>query len=195
MRRATIASAVVAVLVAAAVVSDFPTHARHAQQVSDAKSFVTGAYGYLNSCNAGLTEAFGIAEQIAGHRLTSADLIRVPDLLRDDNLACSYTNDDVFQLASMSIPRSLADSNQFASALLTWVVPDAYGVTKAIGVLASNPGNPAASAQLRLYDERLTSDRAGASRALERMDQQLGTTLPPLRLVKVPPGPPPLTGG
>ena len=74
--------------------------------------------------------------------MSSADLIRVPDLLRDDNLACSYTNDDVFQLASMTIPRSLADSNLFAAALLSWVVPDAYGVTKSIGVLASDPGNP-----------------------------------------------------
>ncbi len=193
-RRATVAGAVVAVLAAAAVVTDLPTKASHAQQISDAQSFVTEAYGYLSSCNAGLTEAFSIGAQVAGGRLSSADLIRVPDLLRDDNLACSYTNDDVYQLASMTIPRTLADSNQFAAALLSWVVPGAYGATKSIGVLASDPGNPAASAQLRQFDAQLTKDRASAVRALKAMERQLRTTLPPLRLFKVPSGPPPLTG-
>jgi hypothetical protein len=92
----------------------------------------------------------------------------------------------------MAIPRSLADSNQFANAVYDWVVPDAFGATREISILASNPGNPAASAQLRLFDARLTKDRASAERALEAMERQLDTSLPALILFKVPPGPPPL---
>jgi len=191
-RRATIAGVIVVALVGVAVVTDLPTHAGRAQQISDARSFVTEAYGYVRSCNAGLTEAFGIAAQVAKHEISAANLFRVPDLLRDDHLACSYTNDDVFQLASMTIPRSLAESNLFASAVLSWIVPDAYGVTGAITVLVNTPRNSASSAQLRLWDERLTADRSRATRALNAMERQLGTTLPPIPLVRVPPGPPPL---
>jgi hypothetical protein len=181
---------VVAALIAAAVITDIPTPASHAQRISDAKGFLSEAYGYLDTCNAALTEAFSIAAQVAGHHLTVGDLIRVPDLLRDDNLACSYTNDDVFQLASMTIPRSLAESNRFATAVVSWIVPDAYGVTNALITLAASPGNTAASAELRTYEAGLTADRATAAGAVEAMDRQLSTTLPALRLVRVPPGPP-----
>jgi hypothetical protein len=192
LRRVTVAGAVVAALVTIAVMSDLPTHATRAQQVSDAKSIVSQAYGYLRTCNAGLAEAFSIEAQVASRQLTSGDMIRVPDLVRDDNLACSYTNDDVFQLASLTFPKSLSDSNQFATALFDWIVPDAFGATKAIGVLVTDPGNSAASAQLRQYDAHLTADRAKAERALAAMDRQLHTTLPALPLVKVPAGSPPL---
>ena len=57
LRRATLVGAVVVAFVAVAVISDLPTRSSHAQQVSDAKSFVNEAYGYMDSCNAGLTEA------------------------------------------------------------------------------------------------------------------------------------------
>jgi len=186
---------VVVAFIAFAVLSDLPTRATRTQQISDARSFVAEAYGYLNSCNAGLAEAFSIEAEVAADSLSSADLIRVPDLVRDDHLACSQTNDDVFQLASMTIPRSLAESNVFASAVYSWVVPDAYGVTGAIVVLVGSPRNPAASGQLREYEARLMADRARAARALEAMDRQLGVTLPALPLVRVPPGPPPLAEG
>ena len=192
LRRVNIAGAVVAVLVAIAVLSDLPTQATRSQQISDAKSIVSEAYGYLRTCNAGLAEAFSIEAQVASKQLTSGDMIRVPDLVRDDNLACSYTNDAVFQLASLTFPKSLPDSNQFATALFNWIVPDAFNATMAIGVLVTDPGNPAASAQLRRYEAHLTADRARAESALEVMDRQLRTTLPALPLVKVPSGPPPL---
>lgn len=190
IRRAAVVGVVVAAFVAVAVITDIPTPASRAQRISDAKGFLSAAYGYLDSCNAALTEAFSIEAQVVGHHLTAGDLIRVPDLLRDDNFACSYTNDDVFQLASMTIPRSLAESNRFATAVVSWIVPDAYGVTNAIITLAGDPGNPAASAELRTYEADLTADRATAEGALEAMDRQLGTTLPALKLVRVPPGPP-----
>lgn len=192
LRRATVAGFLVVAIVAVAVITDLPTQANHSQRVSDAEGFVTGAYGYLNICNTALAEAFSIASQVASRRLTSADLMRVPDLLRDDNLACSLTNDAVYQLASMAIPRALAGSNQFATALYEWVVPDAFGATREIAALASDPGNPTASALLRRFDAQLTSDRASAERALEAMDRQLDTSLTPLPLFKVPPGSPPL---
>lgn len=193
VRRAMLAGAVVVALIAVAVITDIPTRENHSQRVSDARGFLSEAYGYLDSCNVALTEAFSIGAQVASHRLTAADLFRVPDLLRDDNIACSYTNDDVFQLASMTIPRSLVDSNKFATAVLSWIVPDAYGVTNALITLTSKPGNPAASAELRKYDARLTADRATAERTLAAMEHQLGTPLPALKLFNVPPGPPLLT--
>jgi hypothetical protein len=194
LRRATVVGTLVVALVAVAVITDLPAPDTHAQKVSDAKGFLTATYGYLDTCDAGLSEAFSIASQVARKQLSPADLMRVPDLLRDDNLACSYTNDDVYQLASMTIPRALASSGQFATALLSWVVPDAYGATKAISVLASDPRNAAASTQLVHFDAQLTKDRASAERALENMERQLATSLPRLPLFQVPPGPPPLVG-
>jgi hypothetical protein len=194
LRPATLAGAVVVAFVAVAIISDIPARAGHAQKISDAKGYVTEAYGYLNSCNAALEEAFNIAGQVASGTLSSGDMQRVPDLLRDDNVACSYTNDDVFQLDSMTVPRSVAELDKLQTALSLWVVPDAYGATSAITVLAKHPGEPAASAQLRKYDAKLNSDRASAQEALAAIDHQLGITLPPLRLFVAPSGLPPLAG-
>jgi hypothetical protein len=194
-RRAFLLTATVAVVVAVAVVTDFPTRASQAQKIADAKSFVTQEYQYLQSCNAAMTETFSLAKAVASGRLSPQDRAEVPSLLSDDHLACSYTNNDVFELASLDIPRSLPDSNELASALLKWIVPDAYGATAAVIALVARPGDPTASTQLREWESSMSHDRADALRALAVMDSELHTKLPALPLVAVPPGRPPLTSG
>ena len=57
-------------------------------------------------CAFAVKESFSIhAEQIAGS-LSLSDLHEATSLLRDDQAACSFTDDSIFELSSIEVPGS-----------------------------------------------------------------------------------------
>lgn len=191
-RRATIVALGVLVVLGVTIVIDLPTSQSRTAEIGSTKSFVLEAYGYLASCNTGIAEAYRLAGDVAGGHLSAHDLASANRFVSDDHLGCSETNNDVFELASISVPRVPKGTGTFASAVFSWVANDAFFVTGALVTLVQQPRNAAASMQLYTYQAKMTADRAVAASALATMGRELGTTLPALTLFRVPRGTPPL---
>ena len=81
----------------------------------------------VGPCSYAVGESITIYRDLRAHTLTPAQSRQVPGLLRDDQAACSFTDDSVYQLSTIDVPGSASgrDIGQVVSTVTLWATSDA----------------------------------------------------------------------
>jgi len=183
-RRAVLLAMGVVVVIAAAVISDLPTPTSPA---ADAKG-ENAVIGEINSdvapCLFSVREALTLYGDETAGTLSSAHRAEIPALLRDDQTACSYTNDSIFELSDIDVPGSAAGKHvsQAVNTVTVWATSDALGAVEAVQTLTSDPSDRKARAQLYADERLLAQDRDKVTAQIAAAGRSLGTRLATLDL-------------
>jgi hypothetical protein len=105
----------------------------------------------------------------------------IPGLLRDDQDACSLTDQSIYDLSDIASPGGTA-GNRVGDALNTatlWTTSDALGAIETIQALTNGP-NAKARAQLLKYKRLMAADREKAVAEIRAADKSLGAAHLPL---------------
>lgn len=180
----------VAVLVIAliTVLSDLPTSTTRASDVGAERAVMTEVNSDLQPCAYSIKQALGIWSLEARHQLTSADRAPTPGLLSDDQSACSFTNEGIYDLTNNidtpGTPAGKQLGNLVATATL-WVTSDALAAIEDVQRLLGNPNDTAAVRNLSKEEHLLASDRRTALAEENAADRDLDTRLQPVDLPSI----------
>ncbi len=187
-RRAWLVSVALILVVGVTVLTDLPQHSSRSGQITDDTSVMTQLNTDVGPCSYAVGESFTIYRDLRAHTLTPAQSRQVPGLLRDDQAACSFTDDSIYQLSTIDVPGSASgrDVGQVVSTVTLWATSDALSAIEQIQALDSNPADGAAKQLLDHQEQLLTQDRSRAESQLGAADALLQAKLPALRLSPVP---------
>jgi hypothetical protein len=187
-RRAWLVSAALVVVVAVAVLTDLPQHASRVGQISDDTNVMSQVNTDIGPCSYALGESLTIYRDLNARTLTSSQINQVPGLLREDQSACSFTDDSIYQLSTIDIPGSASGKymGQVVSTVTLWATSDALAAIEEIQAINSNPADTTARERLSHFERMLARDRAQAESELGAADSLLQTHLPALNLAQVP---------
>ncbi|MDA8296940.1 MAG: hypothetical protein M0004_10215 [Actinomycetota bacterium] len=147
-RRGPLLALVVAAILAVTVVTDLPQHTSRAAAIAQERSVVEAINTDAGSCTFSVGEAFRLYNDAQSPSLAPSNRMRIPGLLRDDQAACSFTNNDIFNLSGIETPGSAPgrEMSQAVSTVTTWTTSDALAAIIAIETLVEHP-SPAAKAK------------------------------------------------
>jgi hypothetical protein len=187
-RRAALVGAGVAVVLAITVITDLPVHSSRAADVSAERSVMKEVNTDVGGCAYAVHESFLIYQKESDGSLTLTQRGQVPGLLRDDQAACSFTNEAIFNLANIEVPGSPAGKHLGALVGTTtlWATSDALGAIEDIQTLSTQPTNNRALTDLGHRERTLTTDRRSARAEVAAADRVLNTHLPPPDLPALP---------
>ena len=103
-RRSLVVGAVVLVILVVTVLTDLPVPTSRSQDVSSERSVMSELNSDVAPCALAVRQALGIWDLEAAHALTAADKSGTPGLLSDDQTACSFTNESIYDLANIEVP-------------------------------------------------------------------------------------------
>lgn len=186
-RRTVLLGGGVAIIVAIAIVTDLPTSATRASQISTATAFIQEVNSDLAPCDYALNEAYGFRQDLLNHSLTQSQLGQLPGLLRDDEEACSYADESIQDLTSIESPGTDANRElgDMLSSVTQWSTYDALSAIDAIQNLSNQPTSQRYAAQLVHDTALLASDRASAESSVLAAGEVLHTTLREVDLQQV----------
>lgn len=178
-RRLAIAVAVLAI-VAVMVVTDLPTSTSRASDISAERSVMSELNTDVSPCAYAIDQALGIWRLAAAHQLSAADRAPTPGLLGDDQTACSFTSNGIFDLSNIQVPGTAAGKQlgQLVSTATLWTTSDALRAIEDVQSLMSNPSDAAARRDLNKEEKDLAADRRLALSEEAAADRDLGTHLP-----------------
>ncbi len=187
-RKSFLVPAVSAVIVAAIVVSDLPQSNSRAAEVSNSASEVSQVNENVGPCSFALSESFSIYNDLISGSLSPSEQSQVPSLLNDDQSACSFTDDSIYNLSTLDVPGGTYgnDLGQMVSAVTLWATSDALAAIEEIQVLDTTPSDLKARNDLTEDVRVLGHDRAQALGELQAVDKLLGTHLAALHLAEPP---------
>ena len=173
-------TAAVVVVVAASVVIDLPGRTTTGQDTAAQTSLVNEINGDISGCVFAVRETFAIYQDMKAGTLTPSDRSQVPKMLRDDQTACSFTSNAIFNLSSVEVPGSPAGKQiqQLVGADTLWATSDALAAIEDIQALYGNQGGPATIVDLSKQQRVLARDRALAIGYVDVADKTLGAKLP-----------------
>ncbi|HMD45711.1 MAG TPA: hypothetical protein VKG43_06105 [Acidimicrobiales bacterium] len=179
-RRGTALAVAVAAVLAVTVISDLPVHASHSADVAAERSVMKEVNTDVGSCAFATSESFTIYGRSQHGQLTAANRAATPALLRDDQAACSFTNNSIFELSNIEVPGSPAGKalGQLVSTSILWATSDALGAIEDIQTLFTQPTNAPALKDLAERERRLAADRRTADGELATANRDLATHLP-----------------
>ena len=188
-RKSVVIPAVVVVVLAITVLTDLPQHASRSAEISGDRTVMSQINGDVGPCSYALGETFTIYAGLTAHSLTRSELGQAPGLLRDDQVACSFMDDSVYQLSTIEVPGSTQQAKTSAS----WFRPSPCGLRRTrlsaieqVQTLDTHPTASRALAQLRNDERLLATDRAQAEAELNAADKVLRTRLPAIQLAQAP---------
>ncbi len=187
-RKSFLVPAVSAVIVAAIVVSDLPQSNSRAAEISDSASVVSQVNSNVGPCSFALSESFTIYNDLVTGSLSPSEQSQVPSLLNDDQSACSFTDNSIYNLSTMDVPGGTYgnDLGQMVSAVTLWATSDALAAIEEIQVLETTPSDLKARQNLTADVRVLRNDRAQALGELQSVDELLRTHLAALHLAQPP---------
>lgn len=172
----------VVIVIAVAVITDLPTHASLASQRSSGAALLQEIDNDVRPCAFSINEVNTIFRDELARTLSPSDRGRVPSLLQDDAAACSFTSDNINDLADIEEPGTGA--GKYLSAVVslaqTWTTSDALGAIDDLIDLSNNAKDHAASRDLVARQQFLTADRRSAIAALKNAERYLHGSLPAL---------------
>ena len=183
-RRGLVIGLAVAAIVLITVLSDLPVSTSRASDISAERSVMSEVNTDLGPCAYAIHQAIGIWNLQAAHQLTPADRAPTPGLLGDDQSACSFTNEEIFDLSNVQVPQTTAGKQlgQMVATATLWTTSDALRAIEDVQTLLNDPGNPAALHGLSAAESQLAADRGTAVAQEEAADRALDTRLPPVDL-------------
>ncbi len=172
-------AAVVLVIVVITVITDLPTSTSRASDISAERSVMTEVNTDLSPCAYAINQALGIWKLQAAHQLSAADRAPTPGLLSDDQSACSFTNEGIYDLANIQVPGTAAGNQlgQMVAAALLWTTADALRAVEDVQTLMNDGGNSAAQRSLAKAEASLAADRRTALSEEAAADRDLDTHL------------------
>jgi hypothetical protein len=181
-------AAAVLVIALVTVLSDLPTATTRASDVSAERAVMSEVNSDLQPCAYSIKQALGIWSLEANHRLSPGNRAPTPGLLSDDQSACSFTNEGIYDLTNNidtpGTPAGKQLGNLVATATL-WVTSDALQVIEDVQRLMGDPNDTAAARNLSKEESLLASDRRTALREENAADRDLHTQLQPVDLPSV----------
>ena len=128
------------------VLSDLPVSTSRADDINAERSVMSEVNTDLAGCALAVHQAIGIWNLQAAHALTPADRAPTPGLLSDDQAACSFTNEDIYDLANIQVPGTPAGKHlgQLVAAALLWTTSDSLRSIEDVQTLMNNSSNVAA---------------------------------------------------
>jgi hypothetical protein len=189
LRSTAIAAAALVVVAAAAVVVDLPTHATTADHVATIATEVQAINTDVHPCTYAVTEAFSLYRRETRGQLSASERARVPGLLRDDQVACSFTDQSVVNLGTLTLPQTAAGQqlSGVVKGILLWETSDGVAAIDDIQALVANSGDAHARADLAKQERLLASDRSLVHRAMASVNAALGGAhVPPPALPRLP---------
>jgi hypothetical protein len=179
-RRAVLVTFGVLVVLAVTVISDLPVHGSRAADVSAGRSVMSEVNTDVAPCAFAVQEALTIRGDQVARSLTASDRSLAPGLLRDDQVACSFTNENIYDLSTIEVPGSAVGKRlgDLVATTTLWTTSDALGAIVDIQRLLSEPNDVTAQRNLVKMERALASDRAAALREINSADRILDTQLP-----------------
>ena len=187
-RKSFLVPAVSAVIVAAIVLSDLPQSNSRAAEISNSASVVSQVNENVGPCSFALSESFTIYDDLVTGSLSPSEQSQVPSLLNDDQSACSFTDNSIYNLSTMDVPGGTYgnDLGQIVSGVTLWATSDALAAIEEIQVLETTPSDQKARQNLARDVGVLGHDRAQSLAELQAVDKLLGTHLATLHLAQPP---------
>lgn len=190
-RRGILVALVVAAVVVITVVTDLPQPTTRSSSIADEAAVVKSINTYLLDCSTSVTQALQLRGYALEANLPSSDRMRIPGLLRDDEAACTVTNNDTLTLASIQAPGTPAGKQmgRAVQAVSLWATSDATTVVLAIEQLTASRASehqPKALSQLNRGLRYASADRAKALDDVRAAGALLDTTLPAPKIPALP---------
>jgi len=178
-RRVFLVSVGVVVVIGVAVITDLPTPTSRANDARGENAVIGEINSDVAPCLFSVREALTLYGDETSGTLSSSDRAQIPALLRDDQTACSYTDDNIFQLSDIDVSGSAAGKlvSQAVNTVTVWATSDALGAIEAVQTLSSHPADRKARSQLQLQLRLLAQDRAKATSQIDAAGKTLRTTL------------------
>jgi hypothetical protein len=175
-------------VLAVVVLTDLPQDSSRSAQISNDTSVMSEVNGDIGPCSYALGESFNIYRDLYARSLTEAEQRQVPGLLTDDQAACSFTDDSIYQLSTITVPGSGSgrDLGQLVGTVTLWATADALSAIEQVQVLDSDLSNRHALKVLASDEKLLRSDRAQAEAELAAADKSVQARLPALDLAQAP---------
>lgn len=186
-RRPFIVGAVVAAVVIATFLLDLPQNATPSVQYGTDIQVISQVNSNVVGCSYAVGEAFMIRRRQLAGTLTPGDKAQVPKLLQDDQSACSFTSQNIFDLSNVEAPGSSSGKymQDIVSVATTWSTSDCLLAIEQIQTLWAHPHDQSAVARLATARERMTRDRAKAEADMRAADRIVKRKLPRLKLKSV----------
>jgi hypothetical protein len=187
-RRAAIAVAV-AVIAAITVITDLPTATSRASDIAAERSVMSEVNSDLQPCAYAIRQALGIWALQAHHQLSAGDRAPTPGLLSEDQSACSFTSQSIYDLTTnIQVPSTTAgkDLGDLVATATLWTTSDALRAIEDVQTLMNDSNDAAALRNLSKEESVLASDRRTALAEENAADRVLQTHLQPVDLPPVP---------
>ncbi len=185
--RGLLIAAAVFVILLITVLSDLPVSTSRADDIGAGRSVMSEVNTDLAPCALAIHEAVGIWNLQAAHALTPADRAPTPGLLSDDQTACSFTNENIYDLANIQVPGTAAGKQlgQLVATVTLWTTSDSLRAIEDVQTLMGDPGNTAVRRDLSKEETQLATDRRTAIAQENAADRNLGTRLPRVGLPQI----------
>jgi hypothetical protein len=180
-RRVFLVTVGVVAIVATAVISDLPTSASRATDIQADTTVIGEINTDIAPCVFAVGEALTLYSDETSGPLIASHRAEIPGLLRDDEDACSLTDQSIYDLSDIESPGGTA-GNRVSDALNTatlWTTSDALGAIETIQALTNGP-NAKARAQLLKYKALMAADQKKAVAEIHAADKSLGAAHLPL---------------
>ena len=180
-RRGLVITFAVLLVILITVLSDLPASTSRASDISAERAVMSEVNTDLSPCAFSIHQAIGIWTLQAAHELTPAERASTPGLLSDDQSACSFTNEDIYDLASnVQVPSTAAGKHlgQMVATATLWTTSDALRSIEDVQTLMNDPGNQSALQSLSKAESQLAADRSSALAQEQAADRALDTRLP-----------------
>src|ERR1017187_1097027 len=179
-RRAVIVALGLAAVVAVTVVTDLPVHTSRASDIASEEGVLSELNTDLAPCVLAVHEALEIWGGQSAHTLAGHGQAASASLLRDDQNACSFTNETIFDLSNIEVPGSPAgkDMGDLVATSVLWTTSDPPKAVEAVQALMLNGHATAARASLNQAERALATDRKAGLAELARANHVLDTQLP-----------------
>jgi len=186
-RRLAIVAAVL-VIALITVLTDLPTSTSRASDIAAERSVMSEVNSDLQPCAYAVRQAVGIWAFQAHHQLSAAERAPTPGLLSDDQSACSFTNQGVYDLSNIQVPGTPAGKKlgQLLATAMLWTTSDSLRAIEDVQTLMNRPDDAAAVRDLSREEAQLASDRRNALADENAADRDLGIHLQPVNLPPVP---------
>jgi hypothetical protein len=184
-----LAVAVVVVVVVASVVSDLPRPNSVATKVAMTATVLKQVNTDIHPCAFAAAQSFSAYDQLKAGTFPSGDKSLVPTYLSDDQRACSFEDQSIYSISTITVPNIPAgpDLSALIHSVLQWTTADAIGAIIDIETLVKHPDDAKASRDLAKRERSLASIRALAERQRHAAATTLGTApLPALGLPRLP---------
>lgn len=184
-----IATLSLVLIVAISVVIDLPRPITKAQDAASQNASIKEINTDLAECSYAVKESFHIYNMNVNGKLTSSDLAQVPKLLNDDETACSFASQPVYDLTNnLQVADTTAGKHidRMLSVVERWITDFALASIRDIQYLFKHPGDSTTIRHLGNQELQLSAQRAKALNDEAEADHVLNLNLHALKIPLLP---------